>query len=69
MRKAFIPLSREAPARTHDPSLQEYRLNDKVHTRLTEERRLNVYKWNPPRRGKEGAIEKHIAGKWHFITL
>ena len=22
-----------------------------------------------PRRGKEGAIEKHIAGKWHIIAL
>ena len=64
------PAFREAPARRHDPSLQEYPLNDKVPTRLTEERRLSVYKWNPGlRRGKEGAIEKHIAGKWHFITL
>ena len=37
--------------------------------RLTEQRRLSVYNWNPgPRRGKEGAIEKHIAGKWHIIT-
>ena len=26
--------------------------------------------WNPgPRRGKEGAIEKHIAEKWHIIAL
>ena len=26
--------------------------------------------WNPgPRRGKEGAIEEHIAGKWHIIAL
>ena len=28
------------------------------------------YNWNPgPRRGKEDAIEKQIAGKWHIITL
>ena len=68
--KGLHPAFREAPARRHDPSLQEYRLNDKVPTRLTEQRRRSVYKWNPgPRRGKEGAIEKHIAGNWHFITL
>ena len=29
-----------------------------------------MYNWNPgPRRGKEGAIEKQIAWKWHIITL
>ena len=30
---------------------------------------LSIYNWNPgPRRGKEGAIEKRIAGRWHIIT-
>ena len=34
------------------------------------QKRLSIYNWNPgPRRGKEDAIEKQIAGKWHLITL
>ena len=38
--------------------------------RLTQQRRLSVYNPNPgPRRGKEGAVERHIAGIWHIITL
>ena len=33
-------------------------------------RLLSIYTWNPaPRRGKEVAFEKQIAGKWHVITL
>ena len=32
--------------------------------------RLSVYNWIAgPRRGKEDAIEKQIAGKWHIITF
>ena len=31
---------------------------------------MSMYNWNPgPWRGKEGAIEKQIAGKWHTITV
>ena len=31
---------------------------------------MSVYNWNPgPRRGKEGVIEKRIAGKLHIVTL
>ena len=38
--------------------------------RLTEQKRLSIYNWNPGHRhGKEEAIEKQIAGKWHIITL
>ena len=38
--------------------------------RSSVQKRLSIYNWNPgPRRGKEGAIEKRIAGKWHIITL
>ena len=34
------------------------------------QKRLSIYNWNPgPRRGKEDAFEKQIAGKWHVITL
>ena len=34
------------------------------------QKRLSIYNWNPgPRRGKEDAFEKQIAGRWHIITL
>ena len=39
-------------------------------SQLLVQKRLSTYNWNPgPRRGKEDAIEKQIAGKWHVITL
>ena len=61
---------REAPARKHSTSCQEYHFNNDMPNRLTEQKRLSVYNWKPgPRRGKEGAIVKHIAEKWHIITL
>ena len=60
--RGLYPAFREAPVRRHDPSSQEYQFNDDVPNRLTEQRRLSVYNWKPGlRRGKEGAIEKHIA--------
>ena len=34
--KGFYPAYREAPARRHEPSSQEYRLHDDVPNRLTE---------------------------------
>ena len=41
-----------------------------VPNRSPVQKRLSIYNWNPgPRRGREGAIEKQIAGKWHIITL
>ena len=62
--------SREAPARKHSLSSLGYHFNKDIPNRLTEQTRLSVYSWNPgPRRGKEGAIERDIAGKWHIITL
>ena len=37
---------------------------------ITEQTRPSVKNWNPgPRRGKGGAIERHVAGKRHIITL
>ena len=61
---------REAPARKHSTSRQECHFNNDVPNRLTEQKRLSVYNWNPGlRRGKEGAIEKHIAVKWRINTL
>ena len=64
------PAFREAPVRKHSPSNEEYRFDTDVPNRLTEQKRLSIYNWNPgPRRGKQEAIEKHTAGKWHIITL
>ena len=59
---------REAPARKRSPSCQGYHFNKDIPNRLAEQTRRSVYNWNPgPRRGKDGAIERHIAGKWHII--
>ena len=34
------------------------------------QKRLSIQNWNPgPRRGKEDALQKQIAGRWHVITL
>ena len=34
------------------------------------QKRLSIHNWNPgTRRGREGAIEKQVEGKWHVITL
>ena len=61
---------REASARKHVTSCQEYHFNKDVPNRSPVQKRLSIYNWKPgPRRGKEGAIEKQIAGKWHTITL
>ena len=68
--KGVTAAFRDAPARKHSASGQEYHFNNDMPNRLTEQKRLSVYNWNPgPQRGKEGAIEKHIAVKWHIITL
>ena len=61
---------REAPARKHSPSCQGYHFNKDISNRLTEQTRPSVKNWNPgPRRGKGGAIERHVAGKWHARFL
>ena len=60
---------REEPARNHSPSSQGYHFNKDMPNRSTEQTRLSVYNWNLGlRRGKKGAIERHIAGKLHIIT-
>ena len=69
VQKAFAEF-REASARRHDTSSQEYRFDNNVPNRWPVQKRPSIYNWNPgPRRGKEGASEKQIAGKWHVITL
>ena len=51
-------------------SSQASRVNKLFSSQSPVQKRLSVYNWNPgPRRGTEGAIEKHIAGQWHLITL
>ena len=61
---------RDAPARKHSTSCQEYHFNNDMPNRLTAQKRLRVYNWKAgPRRGKEGATEKQIAEKWHIVTL
>ena len=64
------PIFREARDRRHSSPNPEYHFNNDVPNRLREQRRLSTYSWNRgPRRRKEDAIEKHIAGKWHIIAL
>ena len=47
----------------------EYRFTSRPN-QLLERTRISILSWNPgPRRGTPGAIEKHIAGKWHTIAL
>ena len=61
---------REASVRRHDTSAREYYFDSSVPNRSSAQKRLSIYNWNPgPRRGREGAIEKQFAGKWHVITL
>ena len=60
---------RDAFERIQSSSSQSYGVN-KYFSSSPMQTRLSIYNWNPgPRRGKEDAIEKQIAGKWHIITL
>ena len=56
------PAFREAQDRKHSPTNEEYRFDTDVPNRLTEQMRLSIF-------NRKGAIEKHIAGIWHIITL
>ena len=61
---------RDAFERIQSSSSQSYGVNKYFSSQSPMQKRLSIYNWNPgPRRGKEDAIEKHIAGKWHIITL
>ena len=60
---------REASARRHDTSSQGYHFENAPDRSLVQ-KRLSIYNWNPGTpRGKEGAFERQIAGKWHVVTL
>ena len=61
---------REASERKPATSSHKNSFNKHFATRSVVQRRLSIYNWNPgPRRGKEDAFEKQIAGRWHIITL
>ena len=60
----------EASERRHGTPSQANRFNKSISNRSPVQKQLSIHNWNPgPRRGKEGAFEKQIAGKWHVITL
>ena len=57
------PVFRDAHDRRHFSPKLEYRFGNSVPNRLLEQTGLSILSWNPgPRRGREGAIEEHIAG-------
>ena len=69
VRKALAGF-RDASARRHDTSAQQYLFDSNVPKRSPVQKRLSIYNWNPEhRRGSEGAIEKQIGGERHIITL
>ena len=56
-------------ARRHDTFSQGFHF-DNAPDRSLVQKRLSIYNWNSGHlRGKEGAFEKQIAGKWHVVTL
>ena len=60
---------REASERKHAASSHMNSSSKRFAIRTIVQRRLSIYNWNPgPRRGKEDAFEKQIAGRWHIIT-
>ena len=64
------PVFRDAHDRRHFSPKPKFRFDKSVPSRLLERTRLSILSWNPgPRRGRDGAIEEHISGKWHVIAL
>ena len=62
------PVFRMAYERRNLSPQPKYRFDTGVPDRLLEQTRISIQSWNPgPRRGKPGAIEEHIAGKWHCL--
>ena len=56
--------------RNQSSSSQSKSVNKYFSSQSPVQKRLSIYNWNPgPRRGKEDAFEKQIAGKWHIVTL
>ena len=64
------PVYRSGHNRRHSSPEPECRFESNVPNRLLEQTRLSKLSWNPgPRRGREGAIEEHIARKWNVSAL
>ena len=60
---------RETSERKHATSSHMNSSSERFAIRTIVQRRLSIYNWNPgPRRGKEDAFEKQIAGRWLIIT-
>ena len=60
---------REASERRPAAPSQTKRANKHFSTRSPVHKRHSIYNWNPrPRRGKEGAFEKQVAGRWHLLV-
>ena len=59
---------RDAFERIQASSSHTYGVNKYFSSQSPVQKRLSIYNWNPgPRRGREDAFEKPIAGKWHLI--
>ena len=59
---------REASERRPATSSHTNSVDKHLATRSIVQKRLSIYNWNPgPRREKEDAFEKQIAGRWHII--
>ena len=64
------PVFHEAFKRTCLSSPSEYKFDTSKPNRLLAQTRISILTWNPgPRRGTPGAIERHVAGKWHVIAF
>ena len=64
------PVVRKGYERRNLSSQPKYRFDTSVPNRLLEQTRVSILRWDPgTRRGKPGAIEEHIAGKWHIVAL
>ena len=64
------PVFRSAHDRRHPSPKPENRFDNNVPNRLLEQTRLSTLSSNPgPRRGREGAVEEHMAGKWHVARI
>ena len=64
------PVFHKAFKRTCLSSPSEYKFDTSKPNRLLAQTRISILTWNPgPRGGTPGAIERHVAGKWHVIAL
>ena len=68
-KSSTVPAFRRVFESGNPSPLPKYRFDTSVPNRLLEQTRIIILSWNlGPRRGKPGAIEKHIAGKWYILA-